>query len=264
MFCRFFIVCCVVAAVASIKFNKDRLEEFKKRLDEIKTDEMENRSERLKEIISNIPMKGIRNDGDVDEGNFMCNVCDSILGDFLIMRRVQMKSDKYLKDLAVALCVELEIQSEEVCYGVVEVNAPSIFYIVDNRPDLSEENVCRFLLSAENCGSSSDAQDFTVVIDNGTSSKVQKTSDSQKKSSEDLSIIHITDIHVDLMYSKNAFADCDEWACCRDTEDTIDLEPESCAGYWGDYRSCDSPWLAIDDSFHQIRKQHSVSTFMTV
>lgn len=269
MFCRILIICCVVAAVASIKINDERVEDFKRRLDDVKTqlhaDEPETRSERLRQIISNIPYKNTRNEGDIEKG-FLRGVCLSVFSEFLNMRRIQLQSDKYLKDLALEMCVDFEIQSEEVCHGAIEFNAPSIFYIVDNRPDLSADTVCKIMFNVEASAgpNSDDVLDFTVDIDNGTSSEVQKTVGSQEKSLEDLAIIQFTDIHVDFKYTKGAFADCDEWACCRETDDVNEIDPESYAGLWGDYRSCDSPWLAINDSFNQISKQHSVSYFMAV
>lgn len=37
--------------------------------------------------------------------------------------------------------------------------------------------------------------------------------------------------------------------------------PENGAGYWGDYRDCDSPWVAILDVFTQINQTHPVSNY---
>lgn len=269
MFFRFLVVFGVAAAVASIKVNNDRLEDFKKRLDDIKTkfdaDEPETRSERLRQIITNIPYKSKRTEGDF-ESDFLCGVCYSIFGEVLNMRRVELQSDKYFKDLALELCVDFEIQSEEVCHGVIELNAPSIFYIVDNRPELSADTVCKILFDDGDCANphNDDELDFIVDIDNGTSREVQKIPESEKQGLEDLTIIHITDPHIDLKYATKAFADCDEFACCRETDDENEIDPESFAGHWGDYRSCDSPWIAINDAFRQIRKQHTVSAFTTI
>lgn len=268
MLCRILIFCGVVAAVVSIQINNDRIEDLKKRLGDIKNqlhaDEPEMRSNSLKKIVENIPNKNTRQEGALEAG-FLCGICNSIFNQFLNMRRVQKQSDKFLKNLALELCVDFEIQSEEVCHGIIELNAPSIFYIVDNRPNLSADTVCKLLLNDGDCMNpyTDDNLDFVVDIDNQLSSDIKKTSGQQKEVSEDLTIVHISDIHVDFKYTKGAFADCDELACCRETDDVNENDPESYAGYWGDYRSCDSPWRAINDTFHQIRRQHSVSLFMT-
>lgn len=34
--------------------------------------------------------------------------------------------------------------------------------------------------------------------------------------------------------------------------------PEDAAGYWGDYRHCDTPWQAIEDAIHHIKGTHEV------
>lgn len=269
MLLRILILCGVVTAVVSIKINNDRIEDLKKRLSDIKNqlhaDEPgELRSNRLREIIENIPSKNTRQEGALDAG-FLCGVCYSIFNQFLTLRRVQKQTDAFLKNLALELCVDFEIQSEEVCHGIIEINAPSIFYIVDNRPSLSANTVCKLLLNDGDCLNPyiDDNLDFVVDIDNtmssAMSSDIKQTFEPQKPISEDLTIVHISDIHVDFKYTKGAFADCDELACCRETDDVNENDPESNAGYWGDYRSCDSPWRAINDTFQEIKRQHSVS-----
>lgn len=265
MLCRILLLCGVVAAVVSIRINNDKIEDLKKRLSDIKhqlqSDEPETRSSHLQNIIENIPSKSTRKENDLESG-FLCGMCNSIFNEFLTMRRVQKQSDKFLKNLALEMCVDFEIQSEEVCQGMIELNAPSIFYIVDNRPSLSADTVCKLLLNDGDCSDAyaDDNLEFSIDIDNRMSkSDIKNTSEGQREASEDLTIIHISDVHVDFKYTKGAFADCDELACCRETDDVNENDPESIAGYWGDYRFCDSPWRAINDTFHQIRRQHSVS-----
>lgn len=267
MLCRTLVILCgVVAAVVSIKINNDRIEDLKKRLDDITNElhgvESETRSTQFKEIVENISNKGRRKDGQPEAG-FLCGICYSVFNMFLNMRRVQKRDDTFLKRLSLELCVEFEIQSEEVCHGIIELNAPSIFFIVDNRPKLSAGTVCKLLINDGSCLSAftDESLEFVVDINNQTTNDIEKTFKPSKEVHEDLTIIHISDIHVDFNYTKGAFADCDELACCRETDDVNENDPESFAGYWGDYRSCDSPWRAINDTFHQIRKQHSVSFY---
>lgn len=252
----------VIAAVASLSINTDRLEDLRRRVGDIQNqlngDESETRSNRLKEIAANIPSVSSRK-GEIEDG-FLCGMCFSIVGDFLNMRRVLNESEQFLRNLTLELCVDFEIQSEEVCHGVIELNAPSIFYIVDNRPDLTADTVCRVLLNDGACiGPHTDGSlDFSIEIDDGKV-RDEKNVERQEKNSENLTIIHISDIHVDFKYKQGAFADCDEPACCREKDDVNEEDPGSFAGPWGDYRSCDTPWSAIVEAFHQITRQHSVT-----
>lgn len=260
---RVFLICGVIAAVATIKINDDRVEDLKKRLDDIKNqlhgDDADNtRSEQLTEIVSKISWKDSRKEADI-EGGFLCGMCYLVISEMFNMRRIQLQSEANIKRLALEMCVDFEIQSEEVCHGVIELNAPSILFIIDTRPNLSANTVCKMLLNDGDCSNKliDDNLEFAVEIDNGALSDASKTSEKAKQNADNLTIIHFTDIHLDFKYLVGSFTDCDELACCRETDETN--ENESSAGYWGDYRNCDTPLHAVVDAFHQIRKQHSVS-----
>lgn len=258
------VVCLVTAAVAGLNIHRDRVEDLKRRFWDIKKEFHSNvsdsRSESLMQIIKKISTQSARQGGDLENG-FLCGMCTSVVDDFLSLRRIQSQSEQSLKALAVELCVDFEIQSEEVCHGIVQFNAPSIVYILDRRPDLSADAVCKLLLNDGNCvlPYNDNKLEFTIDIDDNKTDKVAKLNESPNNSSEALTIVHISDIHFDPKYTKAAFADCDEPACCRETDDINEEDPGSLAGAWGDYRSCDTPWSAIVNAFHQITKQHSVT-----
>lgn len=262
MLCRVFLFCGVVAAVASLKINDDRADDLKKRLDDIKNQlresEGETRSERLGKIVANLNPESSRNDF-VDD--FLCGACQSVVSQFLEMRRVELLSVQAMKNLALEMCVDFEIQSEEVCHGIIEFNAPSIAFIVDNRPELTADTVCKLLLDIGNCLNpiKEDQLDFVVEIDNTSISAAAKARDATKEKLDELKIVHVSDIHLDFKYTVGAFTDCDEFACCREV-DVNENDTESVAGVWGDYRSCDTPVNAVENAFKQIKKQHSVNT----
>jgi sphingomyelin phosphodiesterase len=270
MLCKVLLIYCMVAAVVGVKINSDRIEDLRKRIDDMKHqlhgDEAETRSEALKTLLGKIEHdKGSLLKGNLIEDDFLCATCVTAVDDFLNMRRLEALSQETIEMLVIEMCVDFEIASEEVCRGIIELNIPSIIYIVDNRPDLSADTVCKLLLNDGDCKDPfrDDSLDFTIDIDNGTLSVVSKTSDDEKQlPSEDLVIVHITDIHVDFNYTKGASADCNEFACCREMDDVNDTDPESNAGEWGDYRSCDTPWNAVVDAFNHIKRQHSVNIFL--
>lgn len=259
MLCRVLIFCGVVAAVASLKINDDRADDLKKRLADIKNQlrEDDTRSERLGRIVANLNPESSRNDF-ADE--LLCGACLSVVAQFLEMRRVELLSVQAMKNLALEMCVDFEIQSEEVCHGIIEFNAPSVAFIVDNRPELSADTVCKLLLDIGNCFNpiKQDQLDFVVEIDNATSSSAAKSDATTKERPDELTIVHVSDIHLDLKYTVGAFSDCDEFACCREV-DASENDTESVAGVWGDYHSCDTPANAVENAFKQIKKQHPVN-----
>lgn len=265
MLARVLVICGVVAAVAGIKISLERIDDLKSRIDDIKNqlheDTVETRSATLKQIVSNIDYKADSARNEVVDG-FLCGICFSVVNQFLNMRRVELQSGPEIKKVAQELCVDFEIQSEEVCHGVIDLNFPSIFYVVENRPDLKADTICKLLLNDGTCAapSNDDRMDFKIEIDTGSSIETSKDYEMKKQTSEELTIVHFSDIHVDWKYVEGAFSDCEEYACCREI-DHAENDTESLAGVWGDYRSCDTPWRAVVDAVRQIKTQHSVNIF---
>lgn len=257
---RIILVCCVVTAVVGLKISQERLTDLEMRLSDIKNqlydDANETRSDAMKEIYSELSVTQAKSKGVTS--SFACGMCYVVVNNWLWMRRVQKRSNEYLKNLAMKMCVDLEIQSEEVCHGIIEYNAPSLFYIVDNRPDLTADTVCKLYLNDGICTlpSFDRTLDFSVKI---SERKQSKQSRDAGELGQNLTVIHLTDIHYDSKYQQGAFADCEEHACCREIDDVNEIDPSSNAGHWGDYRSCDTPLNAIRDAFQQIRREHSVN-----
>jgi hypothetical protein len=83
------------------------------------------------------------------------------------------------------------------------------------------------------------------------------------QNAEVLTIIQITDIHYDPMYMPNGNAKCGEPMCCRRSQGKPE-NPDIAAGYWGDYRSCDIPWQAVQNTLHQIKGSHEVNIAIAI
>jgi hypothetical protein len=49
--------------------------------------------------------------------------------------------------------------------------------------------------------------------------------------------------------------------CCRSIQGSPE-SPEAAAGYWGDYRACDTPWNVFVDTLQQIKKTHQVKNIL--
>uniref|UniRef100_A0A1I8IQP2 Saposin B-type domain-containing protein n=1 Tax=Macrostomum lignano TaxID=282301 RepID=A0A1I8IQP2_9PLAT len=67
-----------------------------------------------------------------------------------------------------------------------------------------------------------------------------------------LRILHLSDVHIDALYSVGASADCGLPTCCR-RSDGMPPSSKRRAAYWGDY-NCDLPWWTADNSFKQIAR----------
>jgi len=230
-------------------------------------------SPRLTKLIEKLPTSpDVRGVSELEF--YACDVCFTSIEELLFIRRVELLNDTNLVDLAVELCTALEIQKEKECRGIIELYTPTILYIIDNREDLSAETVCKFLLNDGDCVNSheDDVLEFTVAIkDYNPREEIQNEVETPEVLStnssfiDDMIIVHLTDIHVDLKYKTGAMAKCKKYACCRDINKNVTTVNSShLAGYWGDYRSCDTPLNAIEDAFHHIVEQHPVSLFTTI
>jgi sphingomyelin phosphodiesterase len=72
-----------------------------------------------------------------------------------------------------------------------------------------------------------------------------------------MQVLHITDVHVDPNYMPGSNARCQEPTCCRN--DTLGpVRPGGGAGYWGDYRDCDTPFHAFANLVEQAAQSHPV------
>lgn len=226
------------------------------------------KSEDYKNILQNINFVSSRNQAEDDIANVLdCILCQSFVNDFLNLRRISLRNQKQLRNLAIELCTDLEIQSEEVCTGIIDLNVPIITHIIDNRKELTSDVICSVIMSDKDCVSSSNENklNFEVQISNSSNVLVEsKKAHQSLKKSVPLNIVHITDIHVDYKYVKKAFADCEEPLCCHEIDSENEEDPKAQAGNWGDYRSCDTPWSAVVDAFQQIKRQHPVSYNVTL
>jgi sphingomyelin phosphodiesterase len=71
-------------------------------------------------------------------------------------------------------------------------------------------------------------------------------------------MLQITDIHIDPSYEPGSNAECGEPNCCRfDQGQPTNLSAG--AGYWGDYRDCDTPIHAFQDLLQDAASRHPVT-----
>lgn len=78
--------------------------------------------------------------------------------------------------------------------------------------------------------------------------------DPNRASRETLQILHISDIHVDMLYKNGSNADCDGYLCCRE-ENGMPTDPSKQAGPWGAYK-CDLPLQTYQNMLNYIKESH--------
>lgn len=86
------------------------------------------------------------------------------------------------------------------------------------------------------------------------------TSTSSTKNKYPISVVQITDIHIDPYYEEGANADCGEPLCCRQSAGSPASKSKT-AGTWGDYRNCDTPVSALKSALEHISATHPEVSF---
>lgn len=103
------LIYCVMAAVVSVKINEDRIDDLRKRIEDMKNhslgDEAETRSEALKKVLGKIMLNKGSLKADIIEDEFLCATCVTVIEDFLSMRRVEKLSKEDIEMLAIEMCV---------------------------------------------------------------------------------------------------------------------------------------------------------------
>jgi hypothetical protein len=254
------ILCCLIELNFTLELSTQDLSLITTKITNIQngSDGVVGYSEMALKILKNIPIVSTRKQaGRVQV--YACNACFSVFDEFLYLRREELLNDTSITNLAIEMCTIFELQPERVCTGVVNLNAPSILHIVDNRPELTADIVCKFIFNDGDCvnPSNDNKLEFTIDIDDTMAETVQP----EKSPADDMTIIHLTDIHVDLKYAAKSLAACDAFACCRDMKVDNETNVSELAGYWGDYRNCDTPLYAVEDTLRHIVKTHTVSFF---
>jgi sphingomyelin phosphodiesterase len=65
-----------------------------------------------------------------------------------------------------------------------------------------------------------------------------------------MKVLQFTDIHIDPNYLPGGNAVCDDLNCCR-FDQGEPANASAAAGYWGDYRDCDTPYHAFENMLQQ-------------
>ncbi|KAH8278475.1 hypothetical protein KR018_003847 [Drosophila ironensis] len=192
---------------------------------------------------------------------FVCVACRSVLRVFIRTIREEEgelhgeESTGLMKDFAMDFCRRLNLQTEEVCEGLIDANLPTVEYIMRNSESDSQSFCSLFMeFSFCNAGTNQD-YNWTLTIDDSVPPLTSSKSDIPRYSETNIKICQFTDIHYDPLYEPGSLASCAEPMCCQRNKDTAEGTSEA-AGYWGDYRDCDLPWHTLESALDNAVANH--------
>ncbi|KAK6619760.1 hypothetical protein RUM43_012525 [Polyplax serrata] len=164
------------------------------------------------------------------------------------------KSDEDLLKIAIGLCSELKIMTDEVCDGLIRTNGPAIIHIL-RTSKMSPVDICSFLVKMDCEGTKNKDHIWHVDVPASRTKLAKKLrADDIVKEAPQLKVLHISDTHFDPHYQKDTWAECSLPLCCRNVTGEPDANA-TVAGPWGGWK-CDIPEKTLDNLLEHINKQH--------
>ncbi|XP_045113950.1 sphingomyelin phosphodiesterase-like isoform X2 [Portunus trituberculatus] len=146
-----------------------------------------------------------------------------------------------VENFAINECINLNLYPEDVCFGMVKLAGPEVLYVFSNT-NYSHDTMCGWMFGLDCVHTELDS--WTVEIPGGKPEPnhpepVQPTPSVKK-------ILHLSDLHVDLLYDEGSAAVCDHPYCCRNAFGTAGPDVPA-AGHWGTLAYCDIPLHTLED-----------------
>uniref|UniRef100_A0A6B2E6Q2 Sphingomyelin phosphodiesterase n=1 Tax=Phlebotomus kandelakii TaxID=1109342 RepID=A0A6B2E6Q2_9DIPT len=185
----------------------------------------------------------------------VCLKCRALAYTFLGFNATEVDEES-LEKIANDLCLLLQLEgTEAVCRDTIALFKPLIAYILKHTENIFSDRICGIIYQSLDCGSIEDVyEEFPVTFQQPTLHRnaSSKATPSHHYNERNLTILHLTDFHYDPLYAVGSNGDCKEGICCRG-----DLVPSHGAGFWGDYRGCDSPWHTLENVVQEIKTRYS-------
>lgn len=150
-----------------------------------------------------------------------------------------------VEDLAINECIVLNLFPEDVCYGMVKLAGPEVIYVFNNT-EYSHDTMCGWLLGLD-C-QHTDLNPWAIEIPGGKPEPIQP--EPQQPTPSVMRILHLSDLHVDLLYDEGSAVVCEHPYCCRHAFGDPGLGEEA-AGHWGALAYCDIPIHTLEDLLSQ-------------
>ena len=177
-----------------------------------------------------------------------CALCKYAMDVAIWKYKTPDRTYKGLFDLAISTCVDLNIESKNVCTGSINVMRNETLFILNNLNGTGEM-VCGVIFPTM-C----QASDLSWNTDKWSvplPKRDPSSKPSKKSSGSTFNVLQMSDIHIDLKYMRGAKVNCKEPLCCRQPANSGD----ELAGYWGSYGYCDVPYWTLENFFQHASKQ---------
>ncbi|XP_046336080.2 sphingomyelin phosphodiesterase-like [Haliotis rufescens] len=187
-------------------------------------------------------------DNDGVNRNIVCDMCE-VYVTFIQLWFQKGKTQDEIVTLATHLCIDLKSASDRICRLATREFKDEVLGVVGQLA-LSPTEVCGIIMGPS-CDIPYNPDQWWNVSLPSTPKPPVVPPRPPAPSSPKLRMLHLTDIHIDLMYEVGSNTDCGEPVCCR-SNDGKPAPGVSGAGRWGDYRECDVSMSLVNTLFQHL------------
>ncbi|CAF1215109.1 unnamed protein product [Adineta steineri] len=168
----------------------------------------------------------------------LCEFCDIMVPVIRIL--IATNQTEHFDSVLMFVCNEYKKIDVDVCVGAVHLYKNSVLEIIAMSP-LNNKGLCALAFKCES------QFDFPLLKWNVTLPNKPKPTPRPPQpptaGSPTLTVLHLSDIHVDFAYKPGSIADCPDPLCCRAGQP---IANQTGAGFWGDFRNCDIPFWTVE------------------
>jgi sphingomyelin phosphodiesterase len=183
--------------------------------------------------------------------SFICRACMKVYGEIYYLLTNYYSKTGGLQ-LARFLCHEIIGFSKEACSGFVDTYGPVLVTsLLDHY--MTPEYKCRYKWICPNDHFISlNADDYAKEV---LKDKPVNSTDPVIGNATRWNVLHVTDIHTDLLYKEGSRGECPDANCCRDSSLSGSVSDDKKAGKWGYVGKCDIPVRTLENFVNQAVKQ---------
>ncbi|XP_027205586.2 sphingomyelin phosphodiesterase-like isoform X2 [Dermatophagoides pteronyssinus] len=192
-----------------------------------------------------------------------CQICSMAVGVIRLYPNLPT-----VQAIFVSVC-SLGYEESRVCEGLSQLFGEELIYVLVHS-SLQNSEICGLVIGTS-CMSTSALYPHSdkwklpllplsnyvtnVLLDLEHRQKWREENAVSVQQTNQSTILHLSDLHLDIYYQPNAPAGCSEPLCCRST--STSNKRSHAAGFWGSMDNCDSVLRTVENLLTTISQQHS-------
>ena len=188
----------------------------------------------------------------------LCQLCQFAVAGVLLVSHGHDRTYRTLPDVLKRFCPFVPSVGGPVCTVMIDEMAEEALYLL-KKLDLGHEEVCGIMLPAA-CPVYRSAwrKRWTLKMPRRPAHLPWQSVAAQRRK---MSVLHISDIHIDLKYEEDTEADCNAPLCCRGKSGGRRFVRNP-AGRWGTAGKCDVPYRTFEHLLAHVASTHALDYVM--